>query len=116
MIKKVFFLSLMIALSSNIIFSEVKWIKYKKSDGLANNYINAIVIDPFGNKWFGTWGGGVSKFDGVKWTNYTTDDGLANNRVNSIAIDSKGNMWFGTGDGVSFLNCNTSSSDKNSNN
>ena len=22
-----------------------------------------------GNKWIGTWGGGLAKFDGVSWTN-----------------------------------------------
>ena len=55
-----------------------------------------------GNPWFGTWGGGVSKFDGTAWTTYTTDDGLADNWVNAIAVDGAGNPWFGTwGGGVS---------------
>jgi len=38
---------------------------YTTADGLANNSVRSIVIDSQGNKWFGTSGGGVSKFDGT---------------------------------------------------
>jgi ligand-binding sensor domain-containing protein len=57
----------------------------------------AIAIDASGNKWFGTWGGGVSKFDGTTWTTYnSSNSGLAYNSVQAIAIDASGNKWFGT--------------------
>jgi ligand-binding sensor domain-containing protein len=74
---------------------------YTVQDGLANNYVLSIAIDAEGNKWFGTYGGGVSKFDGTNWTSYTTADGLVNNYVRAIVIDSEGNKWFGTNLGVS---------------
>jgi PKD domain len=61
-----------------------------------NTYIDAIAIDAQGNKWFGTNGGGVSKFDGATWSTYTTANGLAGNSVSSIAIDGQGNKWFAT--------------------
>ena len=64
--------------------------------------MNAVIEDSSGNFWFGTWGGGVSRYDGTDWTTYTTEDGLADNDVNAIIEDSSGNLWFGTwGGGVS---------------
>ncbi len=41
-------------------------IKYTNVDGLAKNCVKAIAIDAEGNKWFGTEGGGVTKFDEFK--------------------------------------------------
>jgi ligand-binding sensor domain-containing protein len=74
------------------------------SEGVATynpNYVFSILAAPDGNVWAGTWGGGVSRFDGKKWTNLTTRDGLAGNIVYSIARDAKGVFWFGTNKGVS---------------
>ena len=76
--------------------------KYTAADGLADNRVNAIAVDGAGHKWFGTWGGGVSEFDGDTWTTHTTADGLANNLVFRVTIDGGGHKWFGTyGGGVS---------------
>jgi len=87
-------------------------------------------MDKTGNLWFGTQGGGVSRYDGNRveaiergdtiaqrtqqdlkkingklvksFTNFTTAQGLANNTVLSITEDKTGNLWFGTdGGGVS---------------
>jgi ligand-binding sensor domain-containing protein len=63
--------------------------------------VTAIAIDAAGHEWFGTYGGGVSHFDGTTWTTYTTADGLASNGVSAIAIDAAGHRWFGTEGGVS---------------
>ncbi|MGB3078453.1 MAG: two-component regulator propeller domain-containing protein, partial [Saprospiraceae bacterium] len=52
------------------------------------------------NLWFGTFTGGVSKYDGNSFTNYTTSQGLTSNAINSIIEDKVGNMWFGTDEGV----------------
>jgi hypothetical protein len=44
--------------------------------------VNAIAIDGQGNKWIGTYGGGLAKFDGVNWTVYkTSNSGLPDNYV-----------------------------------
>jgi ligand-binding sensor domain-containing protein len=69
---------------------------FTTNDGLALDAISCSVIDKTGNLWFGTSGGGVSKYDGKNFTNYTTTQGLANNNVFSICEDIKGNLWFGT--------------------
>lgn len=66
------------------------------------NYVFAVQVDVLGRGvWFGTWGGGVSLFDGDKtWTTYTAADGLAGNIVYSIAQSADGTLWFGTNRGV----------------
>ena len=83
---------------------------YNSEQGLANNQVNSITEDKKGNIWFGTNGGGVSRYDpsaeviiGAKsFINFTTAQGLDNNIVNSITEDKTGNLWFGTyGGGVS---------------
>ena len=65
------------------------------------NYVFCIEAAPDGEIWAGTWGGGVSRFDGKKWHNYTTHDGLAGNIVFSMTRDKDGAWWFGTNKGVS---------------
>lgn len=65
------------------------------------NYVISSVIDSNGVKWFGTWGGGLSRFDGERFKNYTTEDGLPGNIVNAIELDQHGIMWIGTNKGVS---------------
>lgn len=65
------------------------------------NYIFSMLIDPKGTKWFGTWGGGVSRFDGKHWTNYTTKQGVSGNIVYAIDRDESGTIWAGTNHGLS---------------
>lgn len=65
------------------------------------NYVFSILVDDKDHVWAGTWGGGVSVYDGRKWKNYTTKDGLAGNVVYSIARAGDGSLWFGTDKGVS---------------
>src|SRR6187402_3229824 len=83
------------------------WISYNESNGLANNNVQAIAIDANGTKWFGTYGGGISKFDGTNWTNYTVNDGLVCDFVRTIKIDAFGNLWIGTDGGISKFNGST---------
>jgi ligand-binding sensor domain-containing protein len=72
---------------------------YTTKEGLANNAVFSIAGDKTGNLWFGTGGGGVSRYDGTSFTTYSTAQGLANNTVYAIADDKTGSLWFGTGDG-----------------
>jgi ligand-binding sensor domain-containing protein len=46
----------------------------KWNSGLPDNAVYAIAIDGQGNKWIGTYGGGLAKFDGVRWTVYNTSN------------------------------------------
>ena len=65
------------------------------------NYVFSIHVSPDDVVWAGTWGGGVSRFDGKRWTNLTTSNGLAGNIVYSIIQHRDGAFWFGTNRGVS---------------
>lgn len=44
-------------------FSSGEWVQFSTADGLAHNFILAIALDNSGSVWFGTWGGGVSKYE-----------------------------------------------------
>src|SRR4030095_5366649 len=74
---------------------------YTSDDGLALDALWCSALDKDGNLWFGTHGGGVSRFDGQSFTNYTMEHGLPNNVVYVITQDRKGDLWFGTPTGAS---------------
>ena len=81
--------------------------KYTTADGLAGLSLHSTAVESSGEVWFGTWGNGVSRFDGTAWKTYDTDDGLVSDRVYSIAIEGNGTKWITTGgSGVSKLSNN----------
>ena len=57
--------------------------------------VGSILEDKNGNMWFGTMGGGVSRFEGKSMTNFTVDQGLLSDDILSITEDKKGNLWLG---------------------
>lgn len=65
------------------------------------NYVFCIKVAADDTVWAGTWGGGVSYFDGRQWRNFTSKDGLAGDIVYSIALQENGVLWFGTNKGLS---------------
>jgi len=64
------------------------------------NYIVSLAVDAQGVVWAGTWGGGLSRFDGQTWTQYTVAEGLPGNHVFMLHIDPKGVLWIGTNNGL----------------
>jgi ligand-binding sensor domain-containing protein len=70
------------------------WLTFTKADGLGENNLRAIWGDADGTVWFGTWGGGVTSFDGATWRTFTEQDGLASNWILSLAGDALGNVWM----------------------
>ncbi len=88
--------------------------RYTTDQGLSLDQVYCSYKDKWGNLWFGTNGGGVSKYDGKNFITYTTANGLANNIVWCITQDHEGNLWFATDgsgvskyDGESFTNYST---------
>ena len=67
------------------------------------NYIVALAVDAQGVVWAGTWGGGLSRYDGKTWQQYTVAEGLPGNHVFMLHIDPKGTMWIGTNNGLAKL-------------
>jgi ligand-binding sensor domain-containing protein len=64
------------------------------------NYIISLVVDRQGVVWAGTWGGGLSRFDGRTWTQYTVAEGLPGNHVFMLHLDPQGALWVGTDNGL----------------
>ncbi len=76
---------------------------------LSSNNINDIFIDPSGNVFIATNGGGICKYNpyNLQFRSYSSNDtpgSLNNNKVLSIYEDPNNNIWIGTeGGGVNFL-------------
>lgn len=64
------------------------------------NYVVALAVDAAGVVWAGTWGGGLSRFDGREWKRYTVADGLPGNHVFMLHVDRAGQLWIGTNNGL----------------
>lgn len=88
-------------------FHDLGVLDEKGQETYNENYIFSIAIDSRGTKWFGTWGGGVSRFNGKNWTNYTVKEGLAGNIVYALEIDPSGHIWAGTNHGLSVFDGST---------
>jgi ligand-binding sensor domain-containing protein len=72
-------------------------------DGLSHVIVNSLILDKQDIVWFGTDGGGVSKYrrtDG-KWRTYSIFDGVALH-VRTLLQDGN-NLWIGTDEGISFF-------------
>ena len=75
------------------------WTHFTTKDGLAHNlFVWSILQDREGSLWFGTQGGGVSRYDGRTWNTFTTASGLATNYVMGLHQDTKGDIWVGSYD------------------
>jgi ligand-binding sensor domain-containing protein/serine phosphatase RsbU (regulator of sigma subunit) len=64
--------------------------------GLHSSYILCIMEDSENNIWFGSYGGGVVRYNGTSFTLFNTGTGLSRDIVRVMLEDSKGNIWFGT--------------------
>jgi hypothetical protein len=74
---------------------------FSKLQGLKHRTIRCMLQDKSGNVWFGSDGGGVSRYDGKNFTHITEQQGLPNNFIWSMLEDHNGAMWFATwGGGV----------------
>lgn len=78
---------------------------FDKLQGLRQGFVTSIQNDYLGNLWFGTHGGGVTRYDGVYFTHFTEKEGLGGNSIFSIMQSKDQNLWFGTfGKGLSIFN------------
>ena len=71
--------------------------------------VNSIYEDDAGILWFGTYSGGLNRFDRKQnsFIYYTELDGLSNNLVYGILPDKSGNLWLSTNNGISRFNLKT---------
>jgi len=66
------------------------------------NYVFSLAVDRDGHVWVGTWGGGVSRFDGRRFHNETRAHGLPGEIVYALAVDADGRLWAGTDGGLAY--------------
>lgn len=74
------------------------WTSYNiSSSQLPSNSVVDVCLDGDQNLWFGTYGGGLAKFDRRNsWTLYDANNsGLPDNNVEAIEIDGLNNKWLG---------------------
>ncbi|MEO1052459.1 MAG: two-component regulator propeller domain-containing protein [Bacteroidota bacterium] len=83
------------------------FVRYDVEEGLAHSHVMNMCEDQFGNLWFATQGGGLSKFNGITFENYTEREGLSSNFVRDVIADQKGNIWAATANGVSLFDGKT---------
>lgn len=72
------------------------WQSFIENDSDRIFCITALEFDSNGTLWAGTYGCGISCYDGETWMSYTEDDGLPDNRVSTLAAGSGSSMWVGT--------------------
>lgn len=100
-----------VAFESNKAIGKCFFTTFDTDDGLAMDIINfggqSAICDSKGNLWFGTSGGGVSRYDGKSFTNFTNEQGLVNNAIRCVMEDNNGQLWFGTSEGISIYNGKT---------
>ncbi|MFQ5597766.1 MAG: two-component regulator propeller domain-containing protein [Nitrospiria bacterium] len=90
----------------------------RSTHGLLSNGIYKIAVDADGIKWVGTYGGGLSRFDGTVWTTFTpygggkidydaswviypNGTGLGDLWVYDIFFDTDASAWIATWKGLS---------------
>lgn len=69
------------------------------------NYVTALAVDKDGIVWVGTWGAGLSRYDGKSWKTLTMQDGLPSNHINVIVVKDE-ILWVGTANGLAKYNGN----------
>src|SRR3569623_3117108 len=76
---------------------------FTRKEGLANEYVFAIGVDSQGSKWFGTNGGGVTRYRDGQWKTFFPMRGLADYWLYAFAEQPGGTMWIGTWAGANRL-------------
>ncbi|MDR0802808.1 two-component regulator propeller domain-containing protein [Fluviicola sp.] len=77
---------------------------FSVENGLGQSQVYSAIQDHKGYLWFGTRGGGLSRFDGQNFESFTDRKGLVNNYIYSLIEDRKHQLWIGTNDGLSSYN------------
>lgn len=77
---------------------------FSVENGLGQSQVYSVIQDHKGYLWFGTRGGGLSRFDGQNFESFTDRQGLVNNYIYSLKEDRNHILWIGTNDGLSSYN------------
>jgi signal transduction histidine kinase/ligand-binding sensor domain-containing protein/ActR/RegA family two-component response regulator len=67
---------------------------------LAQDWVNAVIVDGAGVVWLGTLGGGLLRFENGAPTAFTSKNGLPDNFVVALLETRDGSLWIGTNGGL----------------
>ncbi len=71
------------------------------TDGMARGELTALTLDPLGNVYYATDGGGMSRYDGIDWRTFRLPDEIvAGNRVHDLGEADDGSIWLATDGGI----------------
>lgn len=73
------------------------------TNGLVPDDVRALVEDPEGTLWIGTYGGGLFRFRSGILEPFTTRDGVASDHVYAFLVSDGGTLWVATERGLSRL-------------
>ncbi|MCK4888681.1 MAG: hypothetical protein KAS97_02040, partial [Candidatus Aminicenantes bacterium] len=79
---------------------ELNFRNFDIEHGLVQTQITSILEDSKGFIWIGTYGGGLSRFNGRNFETFDRTRGLTSERVFSIYEDNDNILWIGTYKGV----------------
>jgi len=77
--------------------ADLRFTAFAPADGLPHAPVRAMAEDLQGRLWFGTWGGGLVRYDGDSFTTFTTQDGLGTDFVTWLQLDQAGRLWINAG-------------------
>lgn len=100
-ISRLFFVFFALLLSFLLPAQLFNFKKYNTKNGLANSSVKCLIQSRDGYLWFGTQGGGLSRFDGKQFKTFTKNNGLISNDITSLAEGKDGKIWIGTIEGLS---------------
>ena len=100
---RIFLISLFFSLLNKVNGQVYNFSNYTVESGLANPQILSVFQNDDGVMWFGTNGGGITKYDGNSYEYLTDKDGLADNVVYCIVKDKQGRILIGTNNGLSVI-------------
>lgn len=69
-------------------------------DGVAPGSVRCILKGPEGSVWFGTYGGGLCRFQDGKFSRITREQGLINESICGMVSDSEGHLYINSNLGV----------------
>ena len=73
---------------------------FTSEEGLVHNMVDALLEDRRGQLWFGTMGGGITRYDGLVFQTLSRLDGLSHDAVKALMQDQRGDFWIATEGGL----------------
>ncbi len=74
--------------------------RFRRSDGLASDYIQCLHLDNEGALWIGTFGGGLSRLKDGHFSVVGKDQGLSDSVICDIEDDRNGYFWMSSHNGI----------------